>query len=45
VHYLAKRARVRHEKARALLGYEPAFSLADGMCLTEQWARVAGLLG
>ena len=45
VHYLAKRARVRHDKARALLGYEPAFSLADGMCLTEQWARVARLLG
>lgn len=41
--YLAKRARVRIDKARTLLGYEPAFSLTAGMRLTEQWAQWAGL--
>jgi nucleoside-diphosphate-sugar epimerase len=44
VHYLAKRARVRIDKARALLGYEPAFGLRPGMELTEAWARWAGLI-
>jgi nucleoside-diphosphate-sugar epimerase len=44
VRYLAKRARVRIEKARAVLGYEPAFGLEPGMRLTEHWARWAGLL-
>ena len=45
VRYLAKRARVRIDKARRLLGYEPAFGLDAGMRLTEAWARWAGLLG
>ena len=45
VRYLAKRARVRIDKARDLLGYEPAFALDPGMRLTEAWARWAGLLG
>ena len=45
VEYLAKRARVRIDKARELLGYEPRFPLAAGMHLTEAWARWAGLLG
>ena len=45
VHYLAKRARVRIDKARELLGYQPAFGLKAGMGLTEAWARWAGLLG
>jgi nucleoside-diphosphate-sugar epimerase len=45
VRYLAKRAKVRIDKARELLGYEPAFGLADGMRLTEDWARWAGLIG
>jgi nucleoside-diphosphate-sugar epimerase len=40
----ARKARVRIDKARRLLGYEPAFNLAQGMGLTEQWARYAGLL-
>lgn len=44
VHYLAKQARVRDDKARDLLGYEPVFGLADGMRLTEAWARWARLL-
>ncbi|HEV8629933.1 MAG TPA: NAD-dependent epimerase/dehydratase family protein [Thermoanaerobaculia bacterium] len=42
--FFAARTRVRIDKARRLLGYEPAFSLARGMELTEQWARWAGLL-
>jgi nucleoside-diphosphate-sugar epimerase len=44
VRYQAKRARVRIDKARQLLGYEPAFDLQRGMALTEQWARWCGLL-
>ena len=45
VAYLAKRTRVSSEKARTLLGYRPLFRREDGMGLTEQWARWAGLLG
>ena len=45
VRYLAKRARVRIDKARQLLGYEPVFGLDAGMRLTEAWARWSGLLG
>jgi nucleoside-diphosphate-sugar epimerase len=45
VGFFAARTRVRIDKARRLLGYEPAFSLARGMELTEQWARWANLLG
>jgi nucleoside-diphosphate-sugar epimerase len=45
VSYLAKRARVRTDRARELLGYRPVFGLADGMRLTEAWARWAGYLG
>jgi nucleoside-diphosphate-sugar epimerase len=44
VRYLAKRARVRIDKARDVLGYRPAFTLEAGMRLTEAWARWAGLL-
>ncbi|HRC85639.1 MAG TPA: NAD-dependent epimerase/dehydratase family protein [Thermoanaerobaculia bacterium] len=36
---------VRIDKARRLLGYRPAFTLEQGMALTEAWARWAGLLG
>ena len=35
---------VRVDKARRLLGYEPAFDLARGMDATARWARAAGLL-
>jgi nucleoside-diphosphate-sugar epimerase len=45
VAYLAKCARVRIDKARELLGYEPRFGLDAGMRLTERWAQWAGLLG
>jgi nucleoside-diphosphate-sugar epimerase len=44
VTYLAKRAQVRIDKAETLLGYRPAFGLADGMSLTERWVRWANLL-
>ena len=42
--YLASRPIVVNDKAQRLLGYEPAFGLADGMALTEHWARWVGLL-
>jgi nucleoside-diphosphate-sugar epimerase len=32
------------EKARNELGYQPVYSLKDGMALTEQWARWANLI-
>ena len=44
VDYLGKRARVRVDKARALLGYRPEFNLQAGLALTEAWARWAGLV-
>lgn len=44
VHYLACKARVRIDKARDRLGYDPVFRLGDGMRLTEEWARWAGLV-
>ena len=45
VDYLAKRARVRIDKARELLGYRPEFGLAAGLNLTQAWARWSGLVG
>jgi nucleoside-diphosphate-sugar epimerase len=44
VDYLGKRARVRIDKARELLGYRPEFNLQTGLMLTEAWARWAGLV-
>jgi nucleoside-diphosphate-sugar epimerase len=44
VRFLASTARVRIDKARELLGYEPEFRLEDGLGLTEEWARWEGLL-
>jgi len=41
---MACRARVSTEKARRILGYVPVFKLRQGMNLTEQWARWAGLV-
>lgn len=43
VHNMARKARVRIDKARTQLGYEPVFSLEHGMRLTGAWARWAGL--
>lgn len=44
IDFFAARTRVRIDKARRLLGYEPAFPLRRGMELTEAWARWANLL-
>ena len=44
VGFLSSRARVSNDKARELLGYRPVFGLADGMRLTEAWARWEGLI-
>ncbi|MBA3844177.1 MAG: NAD-dependent epimerase/dehydratase family protein [Actinobacteria bacterium] len=44
IDFLSSTAKVRIDKARELLGYAPAFGLADGLRLTEAWARWEGLL-
>jgi nucleoside-diphosphate-sugar epimerase len=44
VNNMARQARVSIEKARRILGYTPVFNLRQGMDLTEQWARWAGLI-
>ncbi|HXT50695.1 MAG TPA: NAD-dependent epimerase/dehydratase family protein [Thermoanaerobaculia bacterium] len=44
IDFFAARTRVRIDKARRLLGYEPAFPLQRGMDLTREWARWANLL-
>lgn len=42
--YLARRGTYSIEKARDLLGYEPAIDLEEGMRRTELWLRAEGLL-
>jgi len=42
--FFRARTRVRIDKAKRLLGYEPAFDFETGMGLTERWARWANLL-
>ncbi len=42
--YLARTGTYSIEKARGLLGYEPAVDLAEGMRRTEEWLRREGLL-
>jgi len=44
VGFLTREARFSIEKARRELGYQPRFSLEEGMKLTEQWLREAGYL-
>ena len=44
VDYLSRRGGYSIERARAVLGYEPAIDLAEGMRRTEAWLRSAGLL-
>lgn len=41
--YLA-RTRIRIDKAKRLLGYEPRFDFERGMKLTEMWARYSNLV-
>ncbi len=45
IRFYAAKGRVRIDKAKKLLGYEPDFDLRAGMQRTEQWARWADLLG
>jgi nucleoside-diphosphate-sugar epimerase len=44
VQFYAPKTRVRIDKAKQMLGYQPAFDFESGMRLTEQWARWANLL-
>jgi predicted dehydrogenase/nucleoside-diphosphate-sugar epimerase len=45
VRFYAAQGKVRIDKARRVLGFEPDFDLHAGMKRTEQWARWANLLG
>jgi nucleoside-diphosphate-sugar epimerase len=44
VKFAAAKTRVRIDKAKRILGYQPIFDFESGMSLTEQWARWANLL-
>jgi nucleoside-diphosphate-sugar epimerase len=44
IRYLTRQAHFSIEKATRELGYQPRFSLEEGMKLTEQWLREAGYL-
>jgi nucleoside-diphosphate-sugar epimerase len=44
VRFLTSQARFNIAKARMELGYQPRFSLDEGMKLTEHWLREEGLL-
>lgn len=44
VSFLTRKARFSIEKARRELGFQPRFSLKEGMKLTEEWLREAGHL-
>jgi predicted dehydrogenase/nucleoside-diphosphate-sugar epimerase len=42
--FFQARARVKIDKAKHLLGYQPNFDLKQGMELTERWLRFANLI-
>ena len=42
--FFARKTLFRNDKAKSVLGYDPIFSIEQGMRLTEKWARWAGLL-
>ena len=44
VQFYATKTRVRVDKAKRMLGYQPDFDFESGMRLTEEWARWANLL-
>ena len=44
IRFNAAKVRVRIDKAKEILGYQPIFDIDSGMRLTEQWARWANLL-
>jgi predicted dehydrogenase/nucleoside-diphosphate-sugar epimerase len=45
IRFYAAKGTVRIDKAKRLLGYQPAFDLRAGMHETEEWARWSNLLG
>jgi nucleoside-diphosphate-sugar epimerase len=44
IRFLTRQARFSIEKARREIGFQPRFSLKEGMKVTEQWLRDAGYL-
>jgi nucleoside-diphosphate-sugar epimerase len=44
VRYLSRSGSYSIEKARRMLGYEPAVDLAEGMARSEEWLRAEGAL-
>ena len=44
VRYLTRRGTISIEKARSLIGYEPAVDLEEGMRRTREWAQAEGLV-
>lgn len=44
INFHAAKTRVRIDKAKRILDYQPAFEFSCGMQLTERWARWANLL-
>jgi nucleoside-diphosphate-sugar epimerase len=44
IRYLTRRGRISIERARSVIGYEPATALADGMAASRAWAQAEGLL-
>jgi nucleoside-diphosphate-sugar epimerase len=42
--YMTRRGSISIDRARELLGYEPAVSLEEGMRRSREWAEAAGLL-
>lgn len=44
VDFFQARTRVRIDKAKRLLGYEPTFDFEQGMKLTEMWVRYSNLV-
>lgn len=45
IRFYASRVRIRIDKAKKQLGYQPVYDFEAGMRLTEQWARWANLAG
>jgi nucleoside-diphosphate-sugar epimerase len=44
IEFYTAKTRIRIDKARQMLGFQPVFDLESGMRLTEQWAKWANLL-
>ena len=44
VRYLTRRGTISIEKARSLIGYEPAVDLEEGMRRTREWTQAEGLV-